>query len=49
MASLAQYSAAIHDATPVDRPSPGFGTRWVGIAIYLAAAALVVLAAIQSA
>lgn len=49
MASLAQYSAALHDTPAVERPAPGRGTLWAGFAIYAATAALVVLAALQSA
>ena len=49
MTSLAQYSTALHDAPAQERPAPGAGTRIAGIMIYLAAAALVVVAAVQSA
>jgi hypothetical protein len=49
MASLAQYSAALHDAPSSARPAPGRGSRWFGIALYVATAALVAAAALQSA
>ena len=49
MASLAQYSAALHEAPSTARPAPGRGTRLFGVAIYVSAAALVVAAALQSA
>ncbi len=49
MASLAQYSAALHDAPSVERPAPGRGTRMFGLAIYASTALLVVAAALHSA
>ena len=49
MASLAQYSAALHDAPAAHRPAPGRATRWFGIALYVVAGALVLAAAVQSA
>ncbi len=48
MASLAQYSATLHDTAAVERPAPGAGARWVGLAIYAALAALVLVAAFQA-
>ena len=44
MASLAQYSAALHDQEPASRPAPGTGTRVVGAAIYAAVFVLVGIA-----
>jgi hypothetical protein len=49
MATLAQYSASLHDAPAVERPVPGRGSRWFGIALYAGTALLVVMAALQSA
>ena len=49
MASLAQYSAALHDAPSTARPAPGRGSRWFGMAVYAATGALVLAAALQTA
>ncbi len=49
MASLAQYSAALHDAPSSARPAPGRGSRLFGMAVYAATAALVIAAALQNA
>jgi hypothetical protein len=49
MASLAQYSAALHDAEPATRPAPGTGTRVMGLAIYAAVFALVAIAGLLQA
>jgi hypothetical protein len=49
MATLAQYSATLHHAAAVERPAPGRGSRWFGIALYAGTALLVAFAALQSA
>jgi len=49
MASLAQYSASLHDAAPIERPAPGRGARWFGYALYASTALLVVAAALANA
>lgn len=49
MVTLAQYAAQLHEAPEVERPAPGRGTRWAGLAIYASAAALVIAAALQAA
>jgi hypothetical protein len=50
MASLAQYSAALHDAPEARTPSTGsLGSRLFGAALALSTVALVLAAAIQSA
>lgn len=49
MASLAQYSAALHDAEQPQRPAPGTGTKVMGAAIYAAVFALVAIAGLLQA
>jgi hypothetical protein len=48
MASLAQYSNALHAAPAAERTRPGAGSRWVGLAICAGIAVLVIVAAITS-
>lgn len=48
MASLTQYSTALHQASAPDRAAPGAGTRWFGCAIYASIVVLVVIAAMQA-
>lgn len=48
MASLAQYSARLHDRNDPAPPAPGVGARWFGIALYVSTGSLVVAAALQS-
>jgi hypothetical protein len=47
MASLAQYSAALSDAGPRPRRTPGHASRWFGYGVYALATMLVVVAAAQ--
>lgn len=49
MASLAQYSARLHDLDEPARRVPGLAARCFGIALYTAIGVLVVAAAMQSA
>lgn len=49
MASLAQYSARLHDQGGTARPVPGLGARCFGVAIYVSITVLVIAAALQSA
>jgi hypothetical protein len=49
MASLAKYSAALHDAEQPARPAPGTGTQLMGVVIYAAVFALVAIAGLLQA